>query len=242
MRSPWQPFLRRCALGVAALAILSLSTSDLAQAELITFKFAGVLDSFSSTPLAQSLPSNTPVTGSYSFESTAPDELAHDPYYGQYALHSFSLDLLGTHYRMSPTSAGSILIHSFHTGNVDLGNGFNSAYFVGVYSLVSDEVTPYGPISFNSSITYHSRADSLLLLPPGLGGGSYSRFAMNFRDTTTSEDYVLGQLTSLTLAPVPLPGALLLFGSSLLGLAGLGLRRQVARVERHTETDPIRGH
>lgn len=225
MRSRWDPTLGRSALTLAALAILSLSTSGLAQAGVVTFKFTGILDGFSSGPLAQSLPLNTPVTGSYSFDSTAPDELSHDPNYGQYALRSFSLELLGTHYRMSPTSAGSILIHSFHTGNVDLGNGLNSAYFVGVYSLESDAVSSYGPLSFNSSLTYHSNDDSLLLMPPGLGG-NYSRFTMNFRDTTTSDDYALGQLTSLTLAPVPLPGALLLFGSSLLGLAGLGLRRR----------------
>lgn len=226
MNLNWQHLLRRYTLNLAALAILTVSTNGLAQAEVITFKFAGLLDTFSNGPLAQSLPMNTPVTGSYSFESTAPDRLSHDLYYGEYALRSFSLELLGNQYRMSSTSQGSILIHSFHTGDVDLGNGFNSAYFVGVYSLVSDAVNNYGPISFNSSITYHSSNDSLLLMPPGLGGGHYSRFAMNFRDTTTSEDYVFGQLTSLTLAPVPLPGALLLFGSSLLGLSGLGLYRR----------------
>ncbi len=51
---------------------------------------------------------------------------------------------------------------------------------------------------------------------------------MNFVQPVAAVGGVIGELTSLTLAPVPLPGAVLLFGTGLMSLVALG-RRYVGR-------------
>lgn len=99
----WNQVIRRGALCLATVSVLTLATNP-AQASLVTFKFSGVIDTLLSAgpliPLATPITKNTPFTGSYSFDSTAPD-LDQNQLFGEYAMGTFSVNLLGQHYTSS---------------------------------------------------------------------------------------------------------------------------------------------
>lgn len=207
--------------GVLCLA-LCLSVSGVAQAALITFNFEGRMNNTISSQLNPPIAPNTPFSGSYTFESTAPDQLPSIPSYGRYALNDYSITLLGRTFSMTAPGGGLIEV---------IGG---SSYFVTTYpqSLGS-------PVSIDGVLLKSSRfsgsgiftSDALPLMPPSLSGpfGHRPGIGMDFfvAGVVVGAE---GELTSLTLAPVPLPGALLLFGSGLLGLMGISVgRRMMAR-------------
>lgn len=215
-------------MAVGSLCVaLCLSVNGVAQASLITFSFEGTVagaSSFLNPPISPS----TPIKGSYTFESTTPDLLPGNSVVGRYALSAFSVSLLGTvgkTYTMGPV--GDRIIEITNLSSSD-------AYRVNLarveldqpQALVGDSINGFAPRTFEFTITGNDlfTNDSLPLAPPSLGLSP--AFRMVF---FSGGDAVLtnGSLTSLT--AVPLPGALLLYGSGLLGLLGIRMvRRRIA--------------
>ena len=231
--------LRRYTLTLAALAILSVSTSGLAQAALVTFKFTGVVDT-ADAALSPTIARNTPFTGTYGFESTARNWEV-EPGVGVYPVSQFSLEISGKHYSFDPLGGGFNgsayhLINRAVTWSEDgtfytLGpHGFYAIY---VNAFVGDPINGMTPaeggfgIELPGGRSIFSEGSDLLTPPlltaPSLGSFLKSRVSLAFDHPIGGRVSAAGHLTSLT--TVPLPGALLLFGSSLLGLAGIGLYR-----------------
>ena len=236
MRPRWYPILDQSALILAVLVILSISTSGLAQAALITFKFTGVVDS-ADAALSPTIAQNTTFTGSYGFESTARNSEA-EPRVGVYGVSHFSMEISGKHYSVDPNGSGfnGPAYHLVNRSGTWSDDGLtyllgpDGLYAVGINAFVGDPVNGLTPAGFSIDLLGGKSIfpeGSDLLTPPFLSPPPLGNFAVNRVGITFLGGGATGHLTSLTLAPVPLPGALLLFGSSLLGLAGLGLRRRI---------------
>jgi hypothetical protein len=214
-------------LGIVSIFVMCFSLSGVAQAALVTFNFEGKVVA----PVHPILILNnvgisvgTPFSGSYTFESTTPDLRNLQSNVGQYAYTDLSITLLGQTYSLDTAAATVRAINVVNNAD-PLTDGyavlFSRSPFVGgspeVFTL---QIAKPGLFS----------DDALPLTPFSLNGLTNSSVAMGgFGPLAPFGVAVLGGLTSLTLAPVPLPGAILLFGTSLIGLVGLGYRRRMGK-------------
>lgn len=194
--------------------------AGVAHAALITFKFEGNVNAIN--PLL-----NPPFTlsdkfqGFYSFNSLTPDR-DPDARTGSYRLANASLTLGGKTYSM-----GTVLPNFIA---VVLQDGLsNSPSYNVVTTLTGSDVNGFFPASLTLKLAGNNlfTNDSLPLSPPGLANLNTNsiRFDMGGFDPRTGilgTAGVSGEITSLT--AVPLPGAVLLFGTGLISLAALGRR------------------
>lgn len=197
-----------------------------ASAALITFNFAGNVNAVG-TPINSDFHVGDTFQGSYSFNSTAPDGDLRSSV-GIYPLANGMFTVSGKSYVMGGGTAGSINIVS----NSTVGNGFPDSYvaaFTAAGPSVENDTFFPGAFSLSLAGLNHFPTDTLPLTPPSLNGlsGNGISFRLNFH--TGGGASVGGEITSLTLgtpSPVPLPGAVVLFASGLIGLAAVGRARR----------------
>ncbi len=199
--------------------------TGISEASLVTFNFEGNVNAVTNQLTSDFTLSNT-FRGSYSFNSLTPDHNLSSRA-GDYTLANASFTLGGHTYVMGGGVAGGINIV---TGNAN----FDPGRTIDTYTV---SFTPVGPSSSNGLIpsnfslliagVHHFPTDVLPLTPPSLSGLSHNviRFDMGTTAQLT-HGVVGGEITSLSLTAVPLPGAVLLFGSGLIGLAAAGKIRR----------------
>lgn len=255
MRSRFIMRTKELFVSLFLLAVTGLLVPATGGAHEITFNFQGTLAASDPHALGNMLtdpvgpfPASA-VTGSFAFESHTPDANPGSSTIGQYngaikalsvsvstpiveGAHQFDLDLSGASGRpvensivvnANPTPANQSYTVAASVQNVvpagpivDGDNYFAREFFLtlakpstGVFSSDVLSETPPDPALF-----------SLYNLVNNPDGQFQIVFASSHGDHT-----LFGNLTSLTAAVVPVPAAVYLFGSGLIGLAGLARRK-----------------
>jgi hypothetical protein len=225
-------------MAVGALCVaLCLAVSGLAQASLITFNFEGVVG-FTPQSASLGIASGTPIRGFYTFESTTPDLVpgtGPNASVGRYVFNALTIQFLGNTYTTGAVATkfinvtNSVTIDSYSVDHIAVGS---------TPSLSGPPVNGLAPFAFQFNISGTGGnnlfdSDALPLEPPSLASpfGLSRPFSFAFVGGInngvcgSSLCRANGEITSLT--AVPLPGALLLFGSGLLGLMGISVGRRM---------------
>ncbi len=227
--------VRQYRVGIGAILAACLGWGGLiggSHAALITFQFEGnvlAVSPFLSPPFSTS---NT-FQGSYTFDSVTPDGTPSTQA-GNYLITKASVTLGGNTYsaNMAPTVTPPLItvISNSFGGPTDFALSDDS-YRVSFRpsGLAVNELLPS---TFSMSMSGHRQFpnDSLPLTPPSLLG-SDTRINLGFVQPLGKVGGVTGQLTSLTLAPVPIPAAVWLFGSGLAAVTALARRKRKATLE-----------
>lgn len=223
-------------MAVGALCVaLCLAVSGLAQASLITFSFEGVVG-FTPPSASLGVASGTPIRGFYTFESTTPDLAPGNASLGRYVFNTLTIQFLGNTYN----TTGAVATKFIDVTNSLTFDGYtvHHAGSGSIPSLSGPPVNGLAPLAFQLNISGTGGnnlfdSDALPLEPPSLASpfGLSRLFSFTFVGGVNNGvcDFSLcradGEITSLT--AVPLPGALLLFGSGLLGLMGISVGRRM---------------
>jgi hypothetical protein len=246
-----KPRFAAVATGLLFLGLIGLLTPAMGRAHSVTFNFTGEL--FASDPHSIGgiltdpigpFPRST-ISGSFTFEADTLDTNASGTV-GQYngAIENLSLsvtNIFGAPYQFSFNPAGPLNTIQVNADPVAANQSYTMSASV-------QNTVPAGPIvdgdnyfatSFFINLLHPSSAvfasDALPETPPGLSPFSlYSNltnqdgqfrlvFASGHADHT-----LIGNLTSLTVSAVPVPAAVYLFGSGLIGLIGLARRKMTA--------------
>ncbi|MBK9307812.1 MAG: PEP-CTERM sorting domain-containing protein [Nitrospira sp.] len=225
---------RLVAVGLVIISVMSFGARESAQAIPVTVQFAGAVFNANS-PLNTTVLPGTLISGSYTFESTTPDQfIIGDPLnvIGSYALSNFSVSFLGRTYSMATHSRpNEIRIED---------NNFADAYRVLLIpsgleqAIIGPSINGLIPTSFQFNIFGNMFTSAALpLVPPPLPGNP------TFNITFTGGGIVAGiqgRLTSLT--AVPEPSSLMLMEIGLLGLIGYEMRRRLTANLRSKERLP----
>jgi len=212
--------VRILAARVSVILVLCFSASTVAQAGLVSFRFEEVTGP-SYTGIQPLTPVGTAFSGSYTVDTATPD-LRPRPGEGEYTLSAFSINLLGNAYF---TNQSALVIALPPLPNWD-------QYHVVAHDFHGPLINGLAPgvLNLNLQSPDMFADDSFPLTPPSLSGlPAFTANRVHWSFFNGQQEFVAlldGHLTSLTLAPVPLPGALGLFGSSLLGLIGIGVRHR----------------
>ena len=223
-------------------SLFSTLLVNTAQAAFVTMQFSGVV---TNSPVS-GLASGTVLTGSYTFDALQPDQRPGSSTLGSYDFVSGSVSIGGSTFQMTPRDHPSLFIGE--TGSIKVDTGTTS--FVAESYTVAAELDG-GPIDGYTLNTMSFGATSSpdyftpLCLP--VGGFCFTRSRVLDDDQLVVDELPLGDFESSffslelssasggalvtgtldTLAPsaVPLPAAVWLFGSALLGL-GVARRRR----------------
>ncbi len=190
-----------------------------ADAAPITFYFQGTITSIDPA-LSGSIDPSKGVSGAYTFESTTSDLLAANSTFGRYALSSATYNIGGLNYSATSAPGSSNVI----TVSNQPGPNFDR-YDVAIQANISGP----SPIGLTHDQFYFQfekvglfADDSLPTSPPSI---SSSQNVVSIRFAPGGR-LLQGNLTSLSLALVPVPAAAWLFGSGLVAFWGFTKRKQ----------------
>ena len=202
----------------------------------ITFEFTATVNSGVPADLTGTFSSGQLVSGSYTFESTAPDVDPGSAIFGTYEnVSSYSFSIAAASYSGSASPGTGTQSARITAGNGESGSDtYRVVAFEPVETVSGADV---GGLSLISAILFMSDPtetafsdDSLPLTPPSLGDFAVGEFILGFSDGQTNADLV-STLTSLRIRPtgVPEPGA---FALLTVGLLGIGVARLCRRNRR----------
>ena len=240
---------RNRVMGVMLAGVIGLCIPSLGSAAPITFDFTGTFVAAEPHSLGGILtgptgpfPAST-ISGSFTFESSTVDTNASSTlghYGGAIKTLSFSVtNIFGGPYQFALTSGGAL-------NAIDINASPTIANQSYILSSTVHNVVPNGPIVDGDN--YNARdffinlikptssvfaSDALPGTPPSLSPFSlYNNAALQLDgqfklvlQSSHGDHTLIGNLTSLTLATVPVPAAAWLFASGLIGLVGVARRR-----------------
>lgn len=227
--------VHQCRVRIVAILAACLGWGGLigvSYSALITFQFEGsviAVSPFLSPPFSTS---NT-FQGSYTFDSLTPDGTPSTQA-GNYLLTNASVTLGGNTYsaNMAPTVTPPLITVISNSFGRPTDFALSDDSYRVSFRPSGPAVNELLPSSFSMSISGLRQFpnDSLPLTPPSLSG-SDTRISLGFVQPLGKVGGVTGQLTSLTVAPVPVPAAAWLFGSGLAAVTALARRKRKARLE-----------
>lgn len=210
---------------IVGIAVIALGTfgSAPARAAIITFNFNGVITSVSSSLFDPSVQVGAPIRGSYTFDSTTPNNYPNDPTIGVY-------ESSGPPYGLAVSfGSDTFLADSFTTTIYNLGP------FAYIVSADINVDVPGGSLGqfylrLDDPTQFVASSNALPVTPPTVN--SFVEREINFSYAySSSVGEIQGKLDSITAAPVPEPSPVLGYiALGTLGAVGYTLKRKASKV------------
>lgn len=207
---------------IVSFALFSISTAN---AALVQILFEGIVNNEFTDNLSLldgSVSLGTPVSGTYTIDTSTPDNAPMDTstgsYLGAIVASTISFGNYTISYKSEETSS---LIAIFNDLEMDPGSYWD------MYNQVAnmDDVEGYTDVA--AEFKFYQESDQPVV--PALSSDALPAYALDPFDFMTSSfhihsnpnyDLVIYGSITMTSTPVPLPAPLLLMGSGLIGLAG----------------------